>query len=315
MIAKSSTATVPDVLIDPATGVLDATGPSYPLALRVRPLRSRWWRPLVAIIGIVVSYLVLNVALSLAALAFDNATGLTGGLVISPALYLSMNLSLAALIPISLLLHRWLYGPAAGLHSVLGRIRWSLVRTALLIAVPVWVIMNLTTVLAGEPRLPSTPEIALLVIVLLTTPLQAAGEEYAFRGLLNRAFANLTGRFSRAGVILGMVVSSLAFCLAHNAFQPLMLLYFFTFGVVLAVAAWRTGGLEVPTVIHVVHNVTAFIAGMFMAGNGVDALASRGTMEPGAEIVFMTIFMVAVAAAVWVITAIRPVRRTAPEIV
>ena len=56
----------------------------------------------------------------------------------------------------------------------------------------------------------------LLVIVLLT-PLQAAGEEYAFRGYLTQAFGGL---FRQAGSAAAVVVPALLFALAHGAQSP-----------------------------------------------------------------------------------------------
>ena len=54
----------------------------------------------------------------------------------------------------------------------------------------------------------------LVVVVLLTTPLQSAAEEYLFRGYLSQAIAGWV-RTPRAGAISAALVTAALFSLAH----------------------------------------------------------------------------------------------------
>jgi uncharacterized protein len=65
-------------------------------------------------------------------------------------------------------------------HSLRGRFRWRLLLRVALIAVPVWLVyVTVFTLIGypGAPRLDQGTSWALLAVVLLTTWLQAAGEE------------------------------------------------------------------------------------------------------------------------------------------
>ena len=109
---------------------------------------GRPWRGVVAILVFVAGYLLLSLLLSGIAIGIDLATGdqllddvTAGRVALTPVVILANNLSLAALIPVALLLQRLVFGvPMRSLFSVVGRFRWRwLVRLALVI-VPVWVV-------------------------------------------------------------------------------------------------------------------------------------------------------------------------------
>lgn len=284
----------------------DVTGRTYPMANR----RGGWWRPLVATLVLVVGFILVSTVLQIGSMVLDKFVFSFEGMLVTPTGFAALNLGLASLIPLSMLIQRWLYGSARELHSVTGRFRWRLMAKAALIVVPAWALLSGFMLAFSERKAPTSIELVILVIVLVTTPLQAAGEEFGFRGLLNRAWAGTAPGV--AGMVIGLVVSSAIFMLAHFAFQPFMLLYFFSFGAALAIVAWRTGGLEVPVLIHAVHNVMMFVAGTFMEGMGLDSLATRGEAPVGPEMLGMVGLCVLVAAATWVITALRPVPRTVP---
>ncbi len=287
----------------------DIVGTTYPVAVR----RRGWWRPLVALLVVVVGFPLVNLTLSVGAWALDEAfPQLAGGRMVTPAAMLALNLSWGSCILISLGVQRLLYGPSRDLHSVMGRFRWSLLGRAAIIVVPVWLVVGVLNLVFVELEAPALVDWLLAAVVLLTTPLQATGEEYLFRGLLNRGFASWSGRRRAVGVVVGLVLSSALFMLAHFAFQPMMLLYYFTFGASLAVIAWRTGGIEVPALVHSVHNVVLMAAGTFMVGDGADGLATRGEVEVGLEMLPYIGLMVAAAAVTWIITKRRPVQRTVP---
>lgn len=93
-----------------------------------------------------------------------------------------------------------------------------------------------------------------LLVVGLTTPFQAAAEEYVFRGYLTQAFGGWFG--SKAVAVLG---PALLFALAHGLGQSLPVFFDrFAFGLVAGVLALATGGLEAGIAYHVLNNYIAF---------------------------------------------------------
>jgi hypothetical protein len=92
-----------------------------------------------------------------------------------------------------------------------------------------------------------------LLVVLFLTPLQAAGEEYAFRGYLTQAFGGLFG--NRVAAVVG---PALLFALAHGAQSAPVFFDRFAFGVVAGVLVVATGGLEAGIAMHVLNNWLAF---------------------------------------------------------
>ena len=104
-------------------------------------------------------------------------------------------------------------------------------------------------------------------MILLLTPLQAAGEEYCFRGYLTQAFGGpASGR--RASAVL---VPALLFGLAHGIGQsPPVFFDRFAFGLVAGILVIRTGGLEAGIAMHVLNNLLAFGAGARLRRHGLD---------------------------------------------
>jgi uncharacterized protein len=87
----------------------------------------------------------------------------------------------------------------------------------------------------------------------LLTPLQAAGEEYAFRGYLTQAFGGLFGREWAA-----VLFPAILFALAHGSQSAPIFFDRFAFGLVAGVLVVHTGGLEAGIAMHVLNNWLAF---------------------------------------------------------
>ncbi|SKC36686.1 CPBP family intramembrane glutamic endopeptidase [Okibacterium fritillariae] len=233
--------------------------------LRVKP---QWWRGTLAIVALVVLFFVLSTILSLAGVFFDVATGqytfdewAENPLRLTPAVMLANNLALGAMWPVSMLLQWLLFGVRPGnLSSVTGRFRWRWMGRLALVIVPVWLIYVAISFIGTPPdELQFTAStISMLVIVLLTTPLQSAGEEYGARGLIQRSVGSWFGH-PTAAFVSATFISSFVFMLAHAASDPWLLAYYFVFGVSMALAARGTGGLEAPVLIHATNNVLLFI--------------------------------------------------------
>lgn len=238
----------------------------------------RRWRGVVAIAALLVAYLGINLGLSFAAIMADVALGNTtmaavqaGSTQVTPLVLLSVNLTAVALIPLSILLQRWLFGVRAGfMSSIRGLFRWRVLGKAAVIVVPLWLVYVGISLIVGAPGQPTSyvlnVSLPLLLVVLLTTWAQSAGEEYGFRGLITRSvgswFAN-----TRTAFIVATVVANLLFMVAHLASDPWLIAYYFVFGVSLSVVTWRTGGLESSVLVHAANNVLLFIpVALFMGG-------------------------------------------------
>jgi uncharacterized protein len=267
---------------------LDPTRPAdgYHHALRGRDPHR--WRGLLALVILaatfavttfVSSVLAVQVGVAIGAITEEQAT--SGRIPFGPLILLSTNLSLAALIPASFLIQRVLYGqPVRLLHSLAGRFRWRLVPRIALVAVPVWIVY---LVLSSVLDLPGSDysggvAIALLAVVLLTTPFQAAGEEYGFRGVVSRA-VGAWFRSPRTALVVSTIVASVLFMGAHASTDLWLNAYYLLFGVGMAIMTWRTGGLETAVAVHVVNNVlTLAVVALFNDGTaGTDRSSGTGS--------------------------------------
>ena len=97
-----------------------------------------------------------------------------------------------------------------------------------------------------------------ILVILLLTPLQAAGEEYLFRGYLTQAFGSLVWA-RKASQALAVLGPALIFALFHGLSQDWPVFFDrFAFGVVAGILVIRTGGLEAAIAMHVLNNFLAF---------------------------------------------------------
>jgi uncharacterized protein len=252
---------------------------SFLLMMRARTWA--WWRPLLGLLLLVVVYTVgmfavLVVALGALAgrtvdLEFDDLT--------DPTILLVTNLSLIVAIPVVWLC--WVAAHQLGMgssSSVLGRLRWELFRAYVplaLLTLGVGLAVQLALGYAFDDGAEVTGPVrsfALLVLlVLLTTPLQSAAEEYVFRGYLSQAIAGWIGR-DRAGALVAALLTATLFSLAHLPGDFLLFLDRFAFGLAASAVVWLTGGLEAAIVLHAVNNVLVFVlAGALGEGVQTDA--------------------------------------------
>lgn len=193
------------------------------------------------------------------AFRIDAALGLTG---YTGMIHVAAMLPIALLIPWSMLIQRWLYGVrAASLTSVLNVFRTAIFGKALLVVVPLWAINLVVSNLVMDNATTTWTTINLAFVFLATlllTPLQAAGEEYGYRGLVFRVAASWA-KGPRAALILGIAVSSILFAVIHFSTDPWVNLYYLVLASTLAIITWRSGGLEIAIVIHAVNNTIGFL--------------------------------------------------------
>jgi uncharacterized protein len=198
------------------------------------------------------------------AFAFERPSGMLGA-----------NLGIATLIPIA-------WGLMAVVHrvrprwlaSVQPRIRWRYLLICLVVAaLALNGVLLLSTLVSGMPRFGAQPGFwGFLVVILLTSPLQATAEEVFFRGYLMQALGSLV-----AQPWFGVVVSSVVFALFHGTQNLPLFLDRLIFGLLAAVLVWRTGGLEAGIAAHIVNNIFAYV----FAGLTTSIASIRGLREIG----------------------------------
>ena len=108
---------------------------------------------------------------------------------------------------------------------------------------------EMTKIMSGI--MDSAPSLLGLLLVLAVVP--AVFEELAFRGFI------LGGWMSNRKPISGIVLTSLAFGLAHAVFQQSIMAFFV--GLILGVIAWRTGSLIPCVLYHATHNTMSIVLG------------------------------------------------------
>ena len=154
--------------------------------------KRRIGRGIIAIVLLIGGLLLFSIVLAAAAAAVNAATGSasTSAPANSPLVHAAGMASVAFLIPWSMLIQRWLYGvKGASLHSVISRFRFDIFGRALVLIMPAWIVYMGLQYVAPVPEgvaWTNTDVVLFILATLLLTPLQAAGEEYGFRGLIFR---------------------------------------------------------------------------------------------------------------------------------
>jgi uncharacterized protein len=244
-----------------------------PYHLMLRTWTYAWWRPVVGILIAVVSFFIgaslvyLGVAAAFAlfqsgSYADDFASNSTLDNV-GPAALLGLNLGIASMIPVTWCIMRFVHRMRPRwLASVVPRMRWRFLGLCLALAL----VALMAQILVGS-LLPGGSEDELsgavnhftvgtavsAVVILLTTPLQAAGEEYLFRGYLLQAFGSFFGNRWVA-----IVATATLFAIAHGAQNPPLFFDRFAFGLIAGWLVTRTGGLEAGIALHILNNFLAF---------------------------------------------------------
>lgn len=257
---------------------------TYPLMLRTWTYET--WRPVVGLILMPIAMFVVApfalFPLLAVTVALDHqgsfGTALKDAATLDQVTWqglLYLNLTLAALVPLTWGLVRWLHGMRPRwLMSVRPGIRWRFFVACLGLSV----IAILAQIAVGA-LLPGDPDdlsgsvntitgalVAMAVVVLFTTPLQAMGEEYLFRGYLMQAVGSLSRR-----PWVAIVVSGLLFALAHGVQNGPLFVDRLAFGLLAAYLVFRTGGLEAGIALHIWNNLVAFGFALFI-GNIDDTL-------------------------------------------
>ena len=247
----------------------------------------RWWRPLVAILMTAVFFLGVSIIVAIPVFVVVFATGSIDFLspsatddlttLITPdmarpwtlAFGLGSIILVLPLIPVALRIAG--IRPAGVrvsiLHSVLFRLRWRWLLITLIPAAVVWIatfaVQLGVGVALGEELLPFSTDVPTyllsVLIVLLLVPIQAATEEYLYRGVLLQGVGSWV-RFAPVTIL----VSAVLFGFSH-AYDGWGIATIIVMGIGFAFVAIRTGGLEAGIAFHTVNNIAAFV----VTGTGI----------------------------------------------
>ena len=293
--------------------------------------RPGWWRSMLgAILLVVLVFGIVPAVLGLAALvallvggtsADDAASMLDITTEVTPAGLAAVNVLLGSAI-LSSWLVQWLFHrlKPRWLSSVAPRLRWRFLLACLPLAVVALVASLGVAILvpssgAGEPAgalndFTSTTRDFLIVIALLT-PLQAAGEEYVFRGYLTQAFGSLLP-WRRVSLVLAVLAPAVLFALAHGFGQSWPVFFDrFAFGVVAGILVIRTGGLEAAIAMHVLNNFFAYALALSF-GDMTESLNATGPASPWMIVSTLTQSLVYLGLATWVAKAMGVSRQGPP---
>ena len=300
--------------------------PAQPVAYQhvLRGPRRRWWRPLVSLLLVIAGILAVSIALVIVS-GIGHAIMSGGDLDAfeelaldfnNPLTFAVQNLWLAALIPIAGLATWIAHGVRPGfVSSVLGRFRWGWFGWCLLVTVPLWIAyLGIATLIDGgdvtdTSGRPSTWAV-LLLLTFLTTPFQAAGEEYLFRGWLMQQIGTWV-RNTYAALALAVVLSSVVFALAHTSLDPWILIDLGAFATAAVLLTWRTGGLEAAIALHVVNNVIVLVLSILTTGLQ-DAFITSDTTSDPVTAAISVVALTVTSGVIWWLAGRRGVARTTP---
>lgn len=274
-----------------------AAGLAFHRAARLIPHRRYWWRPLVTVAVTAAMFAIMALQLTVPLMIVGE---------IRPSLAVSETLSdpmnpldqllglgmLALLVPAVLVGALAGYGRAGIALSGGGRIRWRLMGRAALVVVPVYLLVNSVLKLLLEREGIAVPQLTVPVLLawgipLLLVPLQCAGEELAFRALPMQAL----GTWARLPW-WGILVPVPLFVLGHG-YNWVGQIDIALFAVVMGLLAWKTGGLEIPILLHTANNWTLFAIAPVLPG-----VVEQGDVQAQGLLLALTP-MLLLAAGIW----------------
>ena len=273
---------------------------------RARPfgahLRMSWWKPLVVVVALPLSMILLQIVLFRIAAMIEGDRIPPGTM--TPLRLLAVNLSMGitgllavpfvarlATVPWRSVLsfprrfdRRRLWRYLGGAVVVIAAANAAL--AVLAPGATTWTTFAVTGT-----------TVALLVTVVLTIPLQSLAEELMFRGAVMPALASWVRPVVPA-LVVGVVLSSPVFALAHLAFDPWQLAYYTFLGICFAAIAVISRGLEASIALHVANNGLTSILNALFAGGGALVL-DRSAVPGGPHLLIPVPFLLAAVGAVW----------------
>jgi uncharacterized protein len=270
----------------------------YPQMLRTWDYA--WWKPLLGVLFAVVVFFAVQIALTVVLVIgavvdggskpfSDRMTDAFDLSKVTPWNMLYLNLSLASLVLVAWLVVRVVHRlRPRWLASVLPGMRWKFFFACVglaVIALGASIVVGMllphdANDFSGTPHMPTGQLLATAVVILFTTPLQAMGEEYGFRGYLMQAAGSFVdgvaeglGLSRRAASIVSctvaLLITSGLFALAHGVQNFPLFFDRFTFGLIAGLIVILVGGLEAGIALHILNNLLAF--GVAIALNQLDS--------------------------------------------
>ncbi|MDR1806506.1 MAG: CPBP family intramembrane metalloprotease [Propionibacteriaceae bacterium] len=192
----------------------------------------------------------------------------------------------------------------AWLWSVMPGVRWRYGLLCLIAALILFGGYAGVTFAAGPGWQPPPDWVWYLVPIVVTSPLQALGEEVLFRGLLLQALGLIVPR-----PWFPVLFSALLFAFFHGAQNPWLFASRFVFGILAGALVWRTGGLEAGVAAHAANNLAAF--GLALVTGELTQTRTVTEITPLAALGEAGLFA-AVAAAAWGLAHVLRVPNRAP---
>ncbi|WP_341728429.1 CPBP family intramembrane glutamic endopeptidase [Brooklawnia sp.] len=255
-------------LTDPAPGL------SYPGVLRIEPISDGAIKGLGGLLVALAGYTIL---LPVVAWLLLGATWLLRGMPGSFADFrtaalqfevidgmIATHLAIASLIVLCMYVVRYVHRRhPRWLCSVQPGFRWRYAIVCALVATVGLNVVYWISKASDPPTWQSSEHLGWwLLVIVVTSPLQAAGEEFLFRGYL----LQVCGMISR-GPWLAVAISALIFAAMHGAQDLPLFVDRLGFGLLAGALVVLTGGLEAAIAAHAINNVFAF--GYAAVGGGV----------------------------------------------
>jgi membrane protease YdiL (CAAX protease family) len=262
-----------------------------------------WWKPLVVIVTPALVMVVLQIV-------FYQVVGVIEGsddpmsATFTPLKLLAINLSvgLAGVLAVALL--AWLAKvPWRSLISSPRafdgrRLAQYLLGAAVLVGAGIGVVALVAPESPGWVAFGvSGTTILMLVITLLSTPLQSVGEELMYRSAVLPAAASWV-RAVRPALAVGLVVSSLAFAVVHGSSDPWLFGYYTFIGLATGLMAIISRGIEAPAAFHIANNVLFSTVNTLMS-DGKGYTIDRSSDTGDASLLILAAVNIAMVALVW----------------
>jgi membrane protease YdiL (CAAX protease family) len=296
----------PSPLADPRAARGVRPGPVLPPLDESRPfgvhIRMAWWRSLIVIVALPLTLVITQLGLYLLA-------GLVEGdpfaQELTPLKLLAANIStgITALLAL-VLVGRFAKVPWRTVFSAprrFDRRRLVIYFLGSLVIVGLgMVIVGLTASEAvGWTSLSITgTTVGILVVGILSTPIQTTGEEIILRGAVLPA-AGSWFRSVRPAFIAGLIVSSLMFAYLHAATDPMLFAYYIFFSVCTAVMGLITRGLEAAIAFHAANNLILTTLNALFAGGGAIAVERSEGSAGGLALLVPAVACLAALIMVW----------------
>ncbi|MGO1770131.1 MAG: CPBP family intramembrane glutamic endopeptidase [Microbacterium sp.] len=263
-------------------------------------LSMRWWAPLLLTVVVIVgTYLFQFLLLRGAAIVEIRVLGKDPtDSSLTPLIFLATNVAIILMgLLVLLVLDRVARVPWRAALSAGRSFRWRRMGMYLALFAGLMVISNAVIQVVHPSPLSlfavSGTTVVLLVSVVLTTPLQAAAEEIALRGVLTASYASWIRSVTPA-LIVGITGSSVLFAALHTSTDPWMIANYLGLGASTAIMALLSRGLEASIAFHAMNNVFAHgIGALFAEGGGIGQDRSAGSAGPYV-LIFIAVEFVAV---------------------